>query len=133
MHIRGAAAVLVLALAAACAPAQADPTGVRTVTVRIHHSSFEPTTIAAQPGLTLRFVIVNEDPIDHEFVVGDQALQDLHERGTEASHDPRPGEVTILAGQTVMTSYTFGTTDLLFGCHMPGHWAYGMRGVVLVG
>ena len=81
----------------------------------------------------LRFVIVNADPIDHEFIVGDQAVQDLHERGTEAFHPPRPGEVTVLAGQTVRTSYTFEDEDLLFGCHVPGHYAYGMRGVVLVG
>jgi len=76
---------------------------------------------------------VNTDPIDHEFIVGDDSVQDLHERGTEAHHDPRPGEVTVLAGETVTTTFTFGEQDLLFGCHVPGHYAYGMRGVVLVG
>jgi len=133
MRARSKVALLALALAAACAPAQADPARPRTVHLRIHHSSFDPATIAAEPGETLRFVIVNTDPIDHEFIVGDEALQDRHERGTEAYHAPRPGEVTILAGQTVTTSYTFAGEDLLFGCHVPGHWAYGMRGVVLVG
>ena len=132
MRVRWAIALL-LALAPACSPAQARTTGTRTVEVRIHHSSFEPSTIAAEPGQTLRFVIVNTDPIDHEFIVGSRAVQDLHERGTEAFHDPRPGEVTVLAGETVATTYTFGGSDLLFGCHVPGHWAYGMRGVVLVG
>jgi uncharacterized cupredoxin-like copper-binding protein len=125
-----AASLLVLA---ACAPAQAHPAGPRTVRITIHHSSFDPSTVSAQRGETLRFVIVNTDPIDHEFIVGDQAVQDLHERGTEAFHDPRPGEVTVLAGETVRTTYAFGERDLLFGCHVPGHWAYGMRGVVLVG
>ena len=125
-------AAVLLASGAACAPAQADPVGPRTVEIVLHHSRFEPSTIQAEPGETLRFVIVNTDPIDHEFIVGDDSVQELHERGTEAHHDPRPGEVTVLAGQTVTTTFTLGERDLLFGCHVPGHYAYGMRGVVLV-
>jgi uncharacterized cupredoxin-like copper-binding protein len=120
-------------LAAACTTASADPVGPRTVEIRMHHSGFEPSTIQAEVGETLRFVVVNADPIDHEFIVGDETVQDLHERGTEAFHPPRPGEVTVLAGETVTTTYTFDGEDLLFGCHVPGHYAYGMRGVVLVG
>jgi uncharacterized cupredoxin-like copper-binding protein len=130
---RAVAAALLLAAGAACAPAQADPAGPRTVEIVLHHSRFEPSTIRAEPGETLEFVIVNTDPIDHEFIVGDQAVQELHERGTEAHHEPRPGEVTVLAGETVTTTFTFGDQDLLFGCHVPGHYTYGMRGVVLVG
>ena len=126
-------AALLLGAAAACAPAQADPAGPRTIEIWLHHSRFEPSTIQADAGETLRFVIVNTDPIDHEFIVGDDAVQELHEVGTEAHHDPRPGEVTVIAGETVMTTYTLGEQDLLFGCHVPGHWVYGMRGVVLVG
>ena len=53
-------------------------------------------------------MISNTDPIDHEFIVGDQAVQDAHELGTESFHPPRPGEVTIPAGETVETTYTFG-------------------------
>lgn len=129
---RTLALALALAAGVACAPAAADPAGPRTIEIRIHHSGFEPSTIEAEPGEKLRFVIVNTDPIDHEFIVGDDSIQETHERGTEAHHDPRPGEVTVLAGQTVTTNYTFGEQDLLFGCHVPGHWAYGMRGVALV-
>jgi len=130
---RAFAAVLLLGAGAACVPAQADPVGPRTIQIRLHHSRFEPSTIQAESGETLRFVIVNTDPIDHEFIVGDGSVQELHELGTEASHDPRPGEVTVLAGETVTTTYTFDEQDQLFGCHVPGHYAYGMRGVVLVG
>jgi uncharacterized cupredoxin-like copper-binding protein len=134
MRIRLLAAVLLLlGGSAACLPARAEPSGPRTVEIVIHHSRFEPSTVPAEPGETLRFVIVNTDPIDHEFIVGDERVQDAHERGTEGFHDPRPGEVTVLAGETVITTYTFGGADLPFGCHVPGHWAYGMRGVVLVG
>ena len=130
---RAFAVFLLAALGAACVPAQADPAGPRTVEIWLHHSRFEPSTIWAEEGETLRFVIVNTDPIDHEFIVGDGEVQALHERGTEAYHDPRPGEVTVLAGQTMTTTYTFDGEDLLLGCHVPGHYAYGMRGVILVG
>jgi len=133
MRPRRIPVALVLALCAACVPAQADSAGPRTVEIRLRHSRFEPSTIQAEAGETLRFVIVNTDPIDHEFIVGDRAVQELHEGGTEAYHDPGPGEVTVLAGETVTTTYAFDGQDLLFGCHVPGHYAYGMRGVVLVG
>jgi len=124
-------AVAALATTTACGAARA--TGIRTIEIVVHFSMFEPSTIEIDPGETVRFVIRNTDPIDHEFIVGDQAVQELHERGTEAHHDPRSGEVTVLAGETVTTTFTFGDRDLLFGCHVPGHYAYGMRGVVLVG
>lgn len=126
------AAAALLALATACAPASATPEA-RTVEIRIHYSRFEPATIDVRRGETVRFVIANTDPIDHEFIVGDEAVQNAHERGTEAYHPPRPGEVTIPAGQTVETTYTFDGPNVLFGCHLPGHYAYGMRGVMVVG
>jgi uncharacterized cupredoxin-like copper-binding protein len=125
-----AASLLVLA-GAACAPAAASP-GERTVHVRIHYSAFSLGDIRVEPGQTVRFVISNTDPIDHEFIVGDQAVQVAHEFGTEAYHPPRPGEITIRVGETVETTYTFGRTSLLFGCHLPGHYAYGMRGTITV-
>jgi uncharacterized cupredoxin-like copper-binding protein len=133
---RALAATALLALTAcalaACTRATAAPT-TRTVNLTIHHSAFEPVEVHIHPGETIRFVIRNTDPIDHEFIVGDLTVQDAHERGTEAYHPPRPGEVTVPAGRTVRTTFTFGGHDLLFGCHIPGHWAYGMRGIVLVG
>ena len=125
-------ALSLVALAAACAPASASPT-VRTVRIGIHYSAFSLATIDVDPGETVRFVVSNSDPIDHEFIIGDQAVQIAHERGTEAFHPPRPGEITIPAGQTVETTYTFGARDLIFGCHLPGHYTYGMRGIISVG
>lgn len=125
-------AVALLALAAAaCTRAEAAP-AERTVHVRIHYSAFSRGHLDVEPGQTVRFVITNTDPIDHEFIVGDERVQIAHELGTEAYHPPRPGEVTIRAGETVETTYTFGERDLLFGCHLPGHYAYGMRGTITV-
>jgi uncharacterized cupredoxin-like copper-binding protein len=127
------AVLLVASLAAGRTPAP-PPTGVRTIHLTVRYSSFDPARIEAAPGETVRFVIENTDPIDHEFILGDDLVQQIHERGTEAVHPPRPGEVSIPAGTTATTTYTFGQPgELTFACHLPGHFAYGMRGAATVG
>jgi uncharacterized cupredoxin-like copper-binding protein len=128
---RRLAATLVALAAAACAPAAASPSGT-TVEIGIHYSAFSTDAIEVEPGQTVRFVVTNSDPIDHELIIGDRVVQIAHEHGTEAFHPPRPGEITIPAGETVNTTFTFGERDLLFGCHLPGHYAYGMRGAIEV-
>lgn len=129
----GLALVMIAAGAGACRTT--DPAAaVRTVHVMIHYSSFDPDSFAFPPGTTVRFVVTNTDPIDHEFIVGDRAVQRAHELGTEAYHPPRPGEMTVPAGTTRTTTYTFGSVGtLIFGCHLPGHYAYGMHGSIRVG
>ena len=123
----GLSAVL---LAASRTPA---PPEIRTVPIMIHFSRFDPDSLAAAPGETVRFVIRNSDPIDHEFILGDDSVQRIHERGTEAVHPPKPGEVSVPPGTTVETTYTFGQPGpLTFACHLPGHLAYGMSGTVTV-
>ena len=123
-----AAAVIVLALTAAAAPPPE-----RTVDVTIHFSHFDLASLQVAPGETVRFVVTNTDPIDHEFLVGDADMQQIHEEGTEASHGARPGEISVPAGATVETTFTF--PDQLapgweFACHLPGHDAYGMHGPI---
>jgi uncharacterized cupredoxin-like copper-binding protein len=128
-----AAVLLASGLAAGRAPAP-PPAGTRTVPMTIHFSRFDPDAVAATPGETIRFVIRNTDPIDHEFILGDDEVQRVHELGTEEVHPPRPGEVSVPAGATVETTYTFAAPgSLTFACHLPGHFAYGMRGTVTVG
>jgi uncharacterized cupredoxin-like copper-binding protein len=112
----------------------AGPT-VRTVNITIHFSHFDASSIVVDPGETVRFVIHNEDPIAHEFIVGDRYVQLIHEIGTEPSHGAKPGEVSVPAETTAETTYTFPTTPgqyLQFACHLPGHYAYGMHGSIVV-
>jgi uncharacterized cupredoxin-like copper-binding protein len=132
--LAGLAMLLVGASLATGGAAAARPTdGV--VRITIHFSHFDPDAIEVEPGQTVRFVIHNTDPIDHEFILGDEHVQLVHEEGTEAHHPPRPGEVSIPPGATVVTTYTFPVSggSLIFGCHLPGHYAYGMRGSVTIG
>jgi uncharacterized cupredoxin-like copper-binding protein len=105
----------------------------RTITVSMRHSRFAPEYVIVRRGATVRFVITNLDPIDHEFILGDEAVQRRHETGTEPAHGHVPGEVSVPPGVTGETSYTFTRPGvLLIGCHAPGHYAYGMRGRVLI-
>jgi uncharacterized cupredoxin-like copper-binding protein len=109
------------------------PPAARTVHIGIHFSRFDPTEIDVEPGQTIRFVLENTDPIDHEFIVGDEEVQRAHESGTEARHPPRPGEVSVAPGETVITTVTFRSAGgLLFGCHLPGHYDFGMRGTITI-
>jgi uncharacterized cupredoxin-like copper-binding protein len=125
-------AALCLALLAAVLPA-CDGSGPDEVRITIRHSGFEPAALDVAAGRTVRFVIENTDPIAHEFILGDRSVQDRHEDGTHASHGSVPGEVSVPAGETATTTYTFdGPGTLIFGCHLPGHYAYGMRGEVRV-
>ncbi len=123
-----AAGALLLVLPAGSAPAQ------RTVVLNAHHSRFSPALVDVAPGTTVRFVVRNEDPIDHELIVGDEASHRRHEEGREGHHHGEvAGEVSAPAGATVSTTVRFDRPGkVVFGCHLPGHWDYGMRGLVRV-
>ena len=129
----GVALVLMAVAIPAYRSAMAGP-GERTVTITIHFSRFSPDSIDVRPGETIRFVVQNTDPIDHEFILGDASVQRFFEKGTEALHVPSSGVMGVPAGTTQVTTYTFAATagSLLFGCHLPGHYAYGMRGIVTI-
>jgi uncharacterized cupredoxin-like copper-binding protein len=124
-----------LALAAACAPAAASgappPT---TVVITAHWSHWDAGRFTFRTGQRVTFVVRNADPIDHEFIVGDRATQTRHEAGTDAHHDGSvPGEVSVPAEGQVTTTVTFSHPGTLeFACHLPGHYAYGMHGQIVV-
>jgi uncharacterized cupredoxin-like copper-binding protein len=127
--LRPAVATLLIAAAAAvgCGPS------ARTVTLTIHHSAFDETALSVPAGVPVTFVLVNEDPIDHEWLIGDDAFHEAHRTGTHASHGDVPTEVTIPALQTVRTTITFDEPgQLVYICHLPQHEAYGMVGVLSV-
>ena len=124
-----AAGALVAAFVAT-AGAAADPT---TVEIRIHFSRFIPSTLTVPAGRPITFALSNEDPIDHEWIVGDEGLHARHRTGTEPTHASRPTEVSIDALGTRTTTVTFEKPGAYtFICHLPGHEAYGMTGTVTV-
>jgi uncharacterized cupredoxin-like copper-binding protein len=141
---RPAAAVVVAALCLAgalvwtrAAGSRAGEGRERTVVVTMRHSRFEPALVRVEAGDRVRFVLRNSDPIDHEFILGDEAVQRRHEQGRERHHHGDvPGEKSVAAGKEAATTYAFPATSagqtLQFACHLPGHYAYGMHGTVRV-
>lgn len=101
--------------------------------VKIDHSRFSPDRYEFEAGTRVEFMIQNGDPIDHEFILGDTSVQNRHERGNHVQHDAIPGEVSVPAGSRASTTYDFTEPGrLIIGCHLPGHFDYGMRALVTV-
>ena len=112
-------------------PSVADATS--QVGIEMRYSRFTPAEVIVPVGVPVTFVLRNADPIDHEWLVGDAAFHDRHRTGTEPVHGERPTEVTVPAGETRTTTVTFTDPGTYrFVCHLPGHEAYGMVGVVRV-
>jgi uncharacterized cupredoxin-like copper-binding protein len=103
------------------------------VTVRFRFSKFEPNVVTVTAGMPVRFTLRNDDPIEHEWIVGSEEVHERHRTGTEPYHDDVPTEVTVPALSMRSTTFIFDQPgDYSFVCHMPGHEAYGMRGALRV-
>jgi uncharacterized cupredoxin-like copper-binding protein len=123
------------ALAASAANPEMVPLGPGDVTVEIdiHHSRFQPDRLTVLAGTRVRFLVVNGDPIHHELITGGPEVHIRHANGTESEHSSIPGEVTVGPNGMAITTFTFddlGTFE--FACHLPGHYEYGMRGLIEV-
>lgn len=131
--MRRVAVVAALLVATAGCSDGGDAGATREVEVKLRFSRFVPDEFEFPAGTTVTFVVENRDPIDHEFLIGDAETQDAHEKGTERHHGAKPGEISVPAGETRTTTYTFDEPGKLFiGCHLPTHWDYGMRGEITV-
>jgi uncharacterized cupredoxin-like copper-binding protein len=124
------AAALLATLVAGCAPA-ARP--VDTATVQFRYSRFVPETLVVHAGQPVTITLQNDDPIEHEWIVGSLATHAAHRVGTEPAHDELPTEVTVRALSSKTTQVTFDSPgEYAFICHLPGHEAYGMTGTLRV-
>jgi uncharacterized cupredoxin-like copper-binding protein len=100
-------------------------------TIVIHYSHFVPASITVPVGAPVTFTLRNEDPIEHEWIVGSPDVHERHRTGTEPFHDQIPTEVTVPALESRTTTVTFELPgEYLYICHLPGHEAYGMVGRV---
>jgi uncharacterized cupredoxin-like copper-binding protein len=133
---RAGLAVATLAAAALGATALAigsAAAGPVPIEIRIHYSHYQPAYVTVPAGRPVTFVIRNDDPIGHEWIVGDDALHARHRTGSEPYHDSRPTEISIDALSTKRTTITFAApATVAYICHLPGHEAYGMVGVATI-
>jgi uncharacterized cupredoxin-like copper-binding protein len=109
----------------------ASAEGPRTIAIR--YSQFSQDLIEVRAGEPVTFELRNDDPILHEWIVGPLDVHEGHRLGTEPYHDEVPTEVSLPAYETRLTTVTFDTPgDYPFICHLPGHEAYGMTGIIRV-
>jgi len=104
-----------------------------TVEIVMRYSRFEPASVVVPAGVPVTFVLRNDDPIDHEWIVATDDVHAAHRTSTELVHGDRPTEIPIDAGSVRRTTVAFDAPgELAFICHLPGHEAYGMVGRVEV-
>ena len=115
----------------ACASARGAPASDATITIRYSH--FAPAPITARVGEPVTITLRNDDPIEHEWIVGTEEVHERHRTGAEPYHAEVPSEVTVPALSTRVSTLTFAEPgDYLYICHLPGHEAYGMVGTLRV-
>lgn len=98
---------------------------------------FEPATLTASPGETVKFVIRNDGRVDHEFAIGSSKFQsEMAESagghgGGRQGDTPDAGEVVeVSAGETATLVYTMPDDAPTYACHVDRHDRSGMTGTV---
>lgn len=119
------------------AGAPGDPKQVdRTIAISTEDLRFDPSDVLVRNGETIKFVITNHGKLPHEFMIGDEAAQEAHEKEMQSMKDmvhADPNAVSIKPGETKTLVWKFGGAGTLeFGCHVPGHYAAGMVGTIRV-
>ena len=110
---------------------------VRTIRVTaLDAMTFEPGRVDVAAGETVTFVVTNTGRAVHEFTVGDASEQRRHGeemvRTGGMTHDEL-GSVRLQPGETKQLTWRFGGAGTLeYGCHEPGHYEAGMRGMIAV-
>jgi uncharacterized cupredoxin-like copper-binding protein len=121
-------AIVLAAVSLGCAAEASDQAAI---TVR--YSRFSPGVVSVPSGVPVSILLRNDDPIEHEWIVGTEQVHEAHRMGTEPYHDTRPTEVTLPAFSKRTTVVVFQEAgEYAFICHLPGHEAYGMKGVLRV-
>jgi uncharacterized cupredoxin-like copper-binding protein len=123
----------------------------REVNIVMKDWQFLPDPVDVVPGETVLLHVVNGGLEIHEAVIGDPAVQDAWEAAEAGAANPPPGptpivtvapdvtgiRIVVASGQRVDLAWTVPADPatvraLLLGCHIPGHWAKGMRGAITV-
>jgi uncharacterized cupredoxin-like copper-binding protein len=119
-------------------PSQAATTSVTAVRIAVTLTDdfrIDPCSMTVSAGVPVTFVVTNGGAIAHEFFLGDEAAQAAHAEemlsmGGASMHD-EPDGIAVAAGETKELTYTFASPgQYLAGCHVPGHYAAGMKAVI---
>lgn len=117
---------------------------VRTVDIVMTDFAFEPEHLEVSAGETVKFVVVNEGAVDHEFRLSNShrieehlaSDHDDHEEGEEeGGHHEEDGDVFVVLepGQIDELTVTFPEDATVYtetACLLPGHYEAGMKGTI---
>ena len=109
----------------------------RTINVTMRDTMrFEPASVQAKRGETLRFVLKNEGQLKHEMVLG--SIEELNKHAAlmlkfpEMEH-AEPNQASVAPGKTGELIWRFTKTGRIdFACLQAGHYEAGMKGQVIV-
>ena len=108
----------------------------RTITMVATDIKFTPAAITVRKGETVRFEIVNNGKLDHEFVLGDSAEQVEHDKEMAAVPGMKMDHVNGVAvapGKSARLVWAFTASGTLqYACHVPGHFVAGMVGQLTI-
>ena len=109
----------------------------KTVTVTtLDELAFDPSSVSVRQGDVVRFVVTNKGKAPHEFVIGDEAYQEEHAQAME--HGGHGGAdlgnvVEVAPGSKDEVTWRFTAPgEVLFACHVQGHYEGGMVGTIHV-
>jgi uncharacterized cupredoxin-like copper-binding protein len=141
--------VLVAVFAAACGsgggaatPSAAAPVAsvlAQRIEVKLSDAlKIEPSTMAVTAGQPVTFVVTNSGTVFHEFVLGDEADQQAHDKemmaaGGMSMPKDEPMAIGVESGKTKELTVTFAKAGaVLAGCHVVGHYAAGMKSTITI-
>ncbi|MEN5108646.1 cupredoxin family protein [Pseudomonas sp. TWI672] len=129
----------------------------RIVEVVLKDIAFEPGNLQVKAGETVRFVLINEGKLPHEFNLGDKAMHAQHQKEMIAmqgklftagmshegmghgqmdhgAHGHDAGNTVLLQpGQRAELTWTFRqSAPIEFACNVPGHYQAGMVGALTI-
>lgn len=108
----------------------------RTIKLSAMDIKFIPTDFTVESGETVKFEIVNNGRLEHEFVLGSAGEQAEHDQemaamaGMKMEH---ANGVSVAPGRSASLIWTFTKAgSVQYACHVPGHYAAGMVGQLTV-
>lgn len=112
--------------------------GESTTTVEVSaldSLAFEPGALQVEAGEVVTFVVSNPGKSPHEFVLGDEQYQEEHARMMEDGHGMEHDDnaLELAPGETAELTWEFEDAgEVLFACHVAGHYDGGMVGTIRV-